>query len=211
MARNYEKNFGKLNRLWLEKGTVSKEKRPKLSCLKTTKEISYWIPSIKQELDCFLKQTEVPCYTETKIGECRKHIMSLEAEYKAFVRKLHQLDSSLKATPWTPRPYEKRDKGDQRGLNLHPLDFGTQLSQINLLETPVLMHDHLYQGCEENNSELRSSYIDADTDTADTELSQSTMQRDITAAQGIEVDMEQPPKPQNVLGLDYSSSEEESL
>lgn len=160
--------------------------------------------------------------------------MSLEAEYKAFVRKLHQLDSSLKATPWTPRPYEKRDKGDQRGLNLHPLDFGTQLSQINLLETPVLMHDHLYQGCEENNSELRSSYIDADTDTADTELSQSTMQRDITAAQGIEVDvtvctnvskskgctdlvpslspsMEQPPKPQNVLGLDYSSSEEESL
>lgn len=62
----------------------------------------------------YFQQTEVPCYTDRKIDEYNKHIRILEIEYKAFVRKLHQLNSGLKTAPWTPRPYES--KGNTRSL-----------------------------------------------------------------------------------------------
>ncbi|XP_034256012.1 uncharacterized protein LOC117653999 [Thrips palmi] len=230
MARNYEKNFGRLNRLWLEKTKGKKEKRPRLSTLKTSEEISCWLPSIKDELDFFLKQTEVPCYTERKIDECRKHISCLEAEYKAFVRKLHQLNSGLKTTPWLPRPYEKKTCV-RSALSLHPSGADLRLGQISSIQTPVLMHDTIYQE-DEVETELLETDIHCQSNNEMLLFSNSTIftnqcpQRTIEqkmiigkesfannesgVSSGTEPHRCADVSEKNPLGLDYSSSDDES-
>ncbi|XP_074492034.1 uncharacterized protein LOC141768044 isoform X2 [Sebastes fasciatus] len=89
MARNEEKQQGKLNRLWLQKereeGRLKDvhERRPKL-------------------------QSQLFHYPERKIAEFQLHMEALEREYKRFITKLRVLDPACKHKPWTPRAYCKR-------------------------------------------------------------------------------------------------------
>ena len=55
---------------------------------------------------------EVPCYPEHTIAEFNKRIDSLRGEYKAFIRKIRQLEPDLQVTPWTDRPYAKRKRAE---------------------------------------------------------------------------------------------------
>lgn len=209
--------------MWLEKAGEKKEKRPRLSTLKTAEEISYWLPSIKKELDFFLKQMEVPCYTDQKIGECRKHIHYLEMEYRAFVRKLKQSSSELKSIPWTARPYERKIKDNSKYLSLHPVGEASAIPMETLV-TPVLLHDHLYQdcsGCEDTKSQIETfrkasdqSYTGKETLKNDVCLFQNERRENPEA---FTIEKEQPllmdtscssKRRSNLLNLDYSSSDD---
>ncbi|KAF7645589.1 hypothetical protein LDENG_00201510 [Lucifuga dentata] len=114
MARNEEKQQGKLNRLWLQKereeGRLKDvhERRPKLSALNSTASVKKWIPGIKREIEYYLQQSQLTHYPERKIAEFQLRIEALEKEYKSFITKLRVLDPSCKHKPWTPRAYCKR-------------------------------------------------------------------------------------------------------
>ncbi|CAL1592892.1 unnamed protein product [Knipowitschia caucasica] len=118
MARNEEKQQGRLNRLWLQKereeGRLKdvRETRPKLYTLHTAASVKKWIPSIKNEIEYYLQQSQLPHYPERKIAEFQLKIEALEKEYKSFITKLRVLDPSCKHQPWTPRAYCKR-RADQ--------------------------------------------------------------------------------------------------
>ncbi|XP_017262615.1 uncharacterized protein si:dkey-86e18.1 [Kryptolebias marmoratus] len=114
MARNEEKQQGRLNRLWLQKekeeGRIKdvNERRPKLSNLNSASSVKKWIPNIKKEIEYYLQQSQLSHYPERKIAEFQLHIEALEKEYKRFITKLRALDPSCKHKPWTPRAYCKR-------------------------------------------------------------------------------------------------------
>ncbi|XP_041791872.1 uncharacterized protein si:dkey-86e18.1 [Chelmon rostratus] len=114
MARNEEKQQGKLNRLWLQKereeGRLKDvhDRRPKLSALNTASSVKKWIPSIKKEIEYYLQQSQLSHYPERKIAEFQLRIEALEKEYKSFISKLRVLDPTCKHKPWTPRAYCKR-------------------------------------------------------------------------------------------------------
>ncbi|XP_071343471.1 uncharacterized protein [Trachinotus anak] len=114
MARNEEKQQGRLNRLWLQKEREEgrlrdvQERRPKLSTLNSAPSVKKWIPSIKNEIEYYLQQSQLSHYPERKIAEFQLHIEALEKEYKSFIAKLRVLDPSCKHKPWTPRAYCKR-------------------------------------------------------------------------------------------------------
>ncbi|XP_028301289.1 uncharacterized protein LOC114462562 [Gouania willdenowi] len=114
MARNEEKQQGRLNRLWLQKerdeGRLKDvhERRPKLASLTTASSVKKWIPSIKKDIEYYLQQSQLSHYPERKIAEFELQINSLESEYKRFITKLRVLDPSCQHTPWTPRAYCKR-------------------------------------------------------------------------------------------------------
>uniref|UniRef100_A0A3Q4IFV7 Si:dkey-86e18.1 n=1 Tax=Neolamprologus brichardi TaxID=32507 RepID=A0A3Q4IFV7_NEOBR len=124
MARNEEKQQGRLNRLWLQKEREEgrlrdiHERRPKLSTLNSAAAVKKWIPSIKNEIEYYLQQSQLSHYPERKIGEFQLHIEALEKEYKRFIAKLRVLDPSCKHKPWTPRAYCKRraDMQDSPGI-----------------------------------------------------------------------------------------------
>lgn len=113
MARNEEKQQGKLNRLWLQKereeGRIKvQERRPKLSTLNSASSVKKWIPSIKSEIEYYLQQSQLSHYPERKIAEFQLCIQGLEKEYKRFITKLRAIDPTCKHKPWTPRAYTKR-------------------------------------------------------------------------------------------------------
>ncbi|XP_058494505.1 uncharacterized protein si:dkey-86e18.1 isoform X2 [Solea solea] len=113
MARNEEKQQGRLNRLWLQKereeGRLKDvhDRRPKLSTLNSASSVKKWIPSIKNEIEYYL-QSQLSHYPERKIAEFQLCVEALEREYKRFITKLRVLDPSCKHKPWTPRAYCKR-------------------------------------------------------------------------------------------------------
>lgn len=134
MARNEEKQQGRLNRLWLQKEREEgrlrdiHERRPKLSTLNSAAAVKKWIPSIKNEIEYYLQQSQLSHYPERKIGEFQLHIEALEKEYKRFIAKLRVLDPSCKHKPWTPRAYCKRraDMQDSPGIVKNPRTCDSQ-------------------------------------------------------------------------------------
>ncbi|VDH89964.1 uncharacterized protein LOC143072271 [Mytilus galloprovincialis] len=118
MARNEEKQLGRLNRLLLKQQKDEQQKknpkRPRLDEINTAEDIRYWIPSIKDDIDFCLKQSQVPCYPEAKIKEFNLKIDHLQRQYKAFVWKLRKLDPKVKQIPWVERGYTT---GQKRKLN----------------------------------------------------------------------------------------------
>ncbi|XP_041357939.1 uncharacterized protein LOC121374885 isoform X2 [Gigantopelta aegis] len=109
MARNEEKQLARLNRFYLQKDKEAQQKknppRPRLETLNTSAEIQKWLPSIKRDLNFYIKQSEVTCYPQSKIDQFSRKINGLKWEYRAFVRKLRELNPGLEVTPWTDRPY----------------------------------------------------------------------------------------------------------
>ncbi|XP_049444172.1 uncharacterized protein si:dkey-86e18.1 [Epinephelus fuscoguttatus] len=142
MARNEEKQQGKLNRLWLQKereeGRLKDghQRRPKLSTLNSASSVKKWIPSIKNDIEYYLQQSQLPHYPERKIAEFQLHIEALEREYKSFIAKLRVLDPACKHKPWTPRAYCKRRADTQDAPRIvknprpcEPHDGSSQLSE----------------------------------------------------------------------------------
>ncbi|XP_070688748.1 uncharacterized protein [Pempheris klunzingeri] len=133
MARNEEKQQGRLNRLWLQKereeGRLKDaiERRPKLSTLNSASSVKKWIPSIKSEIEYYLQQSQLSHYPERKIAEFQQHIEALEREYKSFITRLRVLDPSCKHKPWTPRAYCKRraDTQDSPSIVKNPRPCGS--------------------------------------------------------------------------------------
>ncbi|XP_006635080.1 uncharacterized protein [Lepisosteus oculatus] len=116
MARNEEKQLGKLNRLWLQRqrdeGRLKDigESRPRLSSLNSPAAVKKWIPSITNEIEYYLQQSQLSHYPERKIAEFQQQIEGLRKEYKSYLHKLRVLDPSCKHQPWNPRGYTKRKR-----------------------------------------------------------------------------------------------------
>lgn len=155
MARNEEKQQGRLNRLWLQKereeGRLKdvQERRPKLSTLNSTSSVKKWIPSIKKEIEYYLQQSQLSHYPERKIAEFQMHIEALEREYKSFITKLRVLDPSCKQKPWTPRAYCKRRADTQ-----DPPSMG----QCVKAKTPRPCESHESSSQAEGESDLAGSW-----------------------------------------------------
>ncbi|XP_065069674.1 uncharacterized protein LOC135694742 isoform X2 [Rhopilema esculentum] len=114
MARNCEKHFVGLNRIFLEEQWKKdkERKRPYLQSLNTGAEIKKWIPSIKRELNYCLQQLSGARghdYTDAKIKEFEERVQYLEREHKRFIQKLRQLDPSSSGVPWEARPYKRKN------------------------------------------------------------------------------------------------------
>ncbi|XP_033738386.1 uncharacterized protein LOC117325960 isoform X2 [Pecten maximus] len=131
MARNEEKQLGRLNRLLLKQDKEEQEKknpkRPRLDDLNSSEDIKKWIPSIKRDIDFCLKQSQVPCYPDSKIQECNSRIDSLRRQYWAFIRKLRHLDPSTGSIPWTDRHYTPKKR--QHSPGHHYTDDETEKKQ----------------------------------------------------------------------------------
>ncbi|KAL5017574.1 hypothetical protein ScPMuIL_007163 [Solemya velum] len=137
MARNEEKQLGRLNRMLLKKQhDEEREKnppRPKLSTLQTANDVKKWLPTIKRDIDFCLKQSQVTCYPERKIEEYSQKIDYLQREYRAFIRKLRALDPKSEVLPWTERGYSARKSKVQDRPQEQPI------SRIEFIETPTLI------------------------------------------------------------------------
>ncbi|XP_063795337.1 uncharacterized protein LOC134957392 [Pseudophryne corroboree] len=117
MARNEEKQLGKLNRLWLqrekEEGRVKDiSNRPRLSSLHKASDVKKWIPSIKSEIEYYLEQSHLIHYSDRKIQEFQEKIEALKKEYQSHLWKLRRLDPSCKEHPWKPRGYTRKRAAD---------------------------------------------------------------------------------------------------
>ncbi|XP_053325528.1 uncharacterized protein LOC128500405 [Spea bombifrons] len=140
MARNEEKQLGKLNRLWLQKereeGHIKDVggNRPKLSVLNTASDVKKWIPSIKNEINYYLEQSQLPHYPERKIEEFQEKIESLRKEYQSHLWKLRRLDPECKEHPWKPRGYTRKRTAEGRA----PSWVESNPPGDKLLITPIL-------------------------------------------------------------------------
>ncbi|XP_053549601.1 uncharacterized protein LOC128641075 [Bombina bombina] len=118
MARNEEKQHGRLNRLWLQKekeeGHLKEvySKRPRLSALHKASDVKKWIPSIKNEIEYYLEQSQLTHYSDRKIQEFQEKIESLKKEYQSFLWKLRRLDPTCKDHPWKQRGYSRKRTAD---------------------------------------------------------------------------------------------------
>eukprot|EP01130_Rhizamoeba_saxonica_P011492 TRINITY_DN4774_c0_g1_i6.p1 TRINITY_DN4774_c0_g1~~TRINITY_DN4774_c0_g1_i6.p1 ORF type:complete len:171 (-),score=37.87 TRINITY_DN4774_c0_g1_i6:548-1060(-) len=93
MARNNEKNYGVLNRLYLQNNYKEHKERPTLNTLHTAKAIRRWIPVIKSDIQyCLHHLSGVRNYPEYKIKEYQKRLEMLQDEYQCFVEKHRELD-----------------------------------------------------------------------------------------------------------------------
>uniref|UniRef100_A0A671NEX9 Uncharacterized LOC107658158 n=1 Tax=Sinocyclocheilus anshuiensis TaxID=1608454 RepID=A0A671NEX9_9TELE len=160
MARNEEKQCGRLNRLWLQKereeGRIKDVhvSRPKLATLNSVAAVKKWMPSIKKEIEYCLQQSQLSHYPERKIDEFRQHIEELETEYKRYLKKLRSLDPTCKHKPWEPRAYAKRrqDPGSNQNTcqfmlfyreeedvneDTNPEEAGNRTSHSNIQELPT--------------------------------------------------------------------------
>ncbi|XP_062921038.1 uncharacterized protein si:dkey-86e18.1 [Mobula hypostoma] len=146
MARNEEKQLGKLNRLWLqrekEEGRLREihQNRPKLSSLNSAIDVKKWIPSIKSEIEYYLQQSQLSHYSERKIKEFQDHIEELQKEYRCFLWKLRSLDPSHKEHPWKPRAYTRKRVPDiNQQASLHSLK---RPCMPQLIEAEVASHKY---------------------------------------------------------------------
>ncbi|KAG8437089.1 hypothetical protein GDO86_007970 [Hymenochirus boettgeri] len=118
MARNEEKQHGRLNRLWLQKekeeGHIKDvcSNRPRLSALHTALDVKKWIPSIKKDIEYYLEQSQLTHYSDRKIQEFQVKIEELKKEYYSYLWKLRRLDPSCKDHPWKLRGYVRKRTAD---------------------------------------------------------------------------------------------------
>ncbi|XP_078526055.1 uncharacterized protein LOC144798849 isoform X2 [Lissotriton helveticus] len=172
MARNQEKQLGRLNRLWLEKerqdGHIkdSHRNRPKLSTLNSATEVKKWIPSIKKEIEYFL-ESQLSHYSERKIQEFEEHIEKLRKDYQSHLWKLRRLDPSCKEHPWKPRGYTRKRPTDNLTAGSDHDPKSTKL----LLHTPVLLSEVKHdagsdQRYNQNEDDINCSLPEASNSTA---------------------------------------------
>ena len=115
MARNCEKHFVGLNRVFLEEqwNREKERTRPPLYALKTADEVRKWIPSITKEIDYCLRQlsgARKHDYPENKLNEFEERVEKLRKEHKRFVDKVFELDPTQQGTPWKERAYVSKRK-----------------------------------------------------------------------------------------------------
>lgn len=118
MARNCEKHFVGLNRVFLEEQWKRDDelKRPPLHKLTTAAEVRKWIPSIKKEIDYYLRQlsgARKHDYPDLKLKEFEEKVNHLENQHKRFVNKVFQLDPNQKGIPWEAKAYSSKRKSNE--------------------------------------------------------------------------------------------------
>ena len=132
-------------------------------------------------------------YPDRKIEEFKQRLDELKKEHQKFVAKVQQLDPSYRDTiPWQPRGYSRKRSHDSHVTSYDPHTSEAEGTASKKLCSPLLekeqsMQSHdshdVTQIAEENHG------LDEETDTNHTRTTKSST---------------------NLLGLDYSSSEDES-
>ncbi|XP_076462380.1 uncharacterized protein LOC143294788 [Babylonia areolata] len=159
MARNEEKQLARLNRYYLEiqkqEELKKRPPRPRLDTLNTPRDLRKWLPTITRDIEFYVKQMEVTCYTDRKIEEFQDRIRQLRGEYRAYLQKLRVLEPELNAASWADRPYTNRKRcatsdtmQEDRDVSREPKatpttsqgSDGRPLTQCVPIPTPVLQH-----------------------------------------------------------------------
>jgi len=161
MARNSEKHFVGLNRMFLEEQWKKEKerKRPNLSELKSARDVRKWIPSIKKEINYCIEQlsgARQHDYTDVKLKEFENRLAYLEREYKRFVQRVLELDPTSKEIPWTSRPYKRKHKH----MEFH--DAKAEKRKETKEKKPVGIHisEELF-ACKESAYEKSEANVDA--------------------------------------------------
>ncbi|KAE8609752.1 hypothetical protein XENTR_v10011903 [Xenopus tropicalis] len=157
MARNEEKQHGRLNRLWLQKAKEEghikdiNSNRPRLSALHTASDVKKWIPSIKNEIEYYLEQSQLTHYSERKIKDFQDKIETLKKEYQSYLWKLRRLDPSCKDHPWKLRGYKRKRTEEEKVPSWVESGYHTG---AKLLCTPILndFNQESYTDSEEETS-----------------------------------------------------------
>ncbi|XP_005098534.1 uncharacterized protein LOC101850416 [Aplysia californica] len=184
MARNEEKQLARLNRVYLQqqKDEALKKRppRPSLNTLNTADEVKKWLPSILSDIDFYVKQMKVTCYPERQVDEFSKRIDGLKGEYKAFLRKIRQLDPDVQATPWSDRPYSKKKRLEQQTYSCELTDTSATCSteadpqaKFQPLSAPILSNDSFYDSCygyRKDKTEVENDLINTSSDLQDEPL-----------------------------------------
>eukprot|EP00026_Physarum_polycephalum_P003734 Phypoly_transcript_03748.p2 GENE.Phypoly_transcript_03748~~Phypoly_transcript_03748.p2 ORF type:complete len:356 (-),score=58.69 Phypoly_transcript_03748:106-1173(-) len=124
MARNEEKNYTILNRLYLEnQAKLSKDKkpeRPNLNTLTTAAEVKKWIPGIKWEINfCLHHLSGIRNYPDYKIREFQERLEQLKVEYKRWVKRTLELDPDTIGVPGNPHIYHSKKTVQEHKLRKH--------------------------------------------------------------------------------------------
>ncbi|XP_030628592.1 uncharacterized protein LOC115810733 [Chanos chanos] len=160
MARNEEKHYGKLNRLWLQRerqeGRIRAvhTSRPNLATLNSVASVKKWIPSIKSEIEYYLQQSQLTHYPERKIAEFQQRIKELEREYKCYLRKLRSLDPTCKHPP---RGYVRRRAEFDGSCAAKGLCSALSSNQMD--QRPTILHDNEETGDEQTVSADKQSAL----------------------------------------------------
>ncbi|KAM4641580.1 uncharacterized protein O3C94_015919 isoform 2-T2 [Discoglossus pictus] len=105
------------------------------SALHNAADVKKWIPSIKNEIEYCLEQSQLVHYSERKIQEFQERIETLKKEYQSYLWKLRRLDPSYKEHPWKLRGYTRKRAADEKAPSW--IESGEH-SGAKLLCTPIL-------------------------------------------------------------------------
>ena len=147
MARNCEKHFVGLNRVFLGEQWKRDEerKRPSLNKLTTAEEVRKWIPSIKKDIDYYLRQlsgARKHDYSEAKLKEFEEKVEQLERDHKRFVNKVYQLDPAQKSkgVPWEAKAYVSKRKLEKETSSVADPSSVTSSSSSKKKKKPIILN-----------------------------------------------------------------------
>ncbi|OCT84862.1 hypothetical protein XELAEV_18023021mg [Xenopus laevis] len=106
--------------------------RPRLSALHNASDVKKWIPSIKNEIEYYLEQSQLTHYSDRKIIEFQERIETLRKEYQSYLWKLRKLDPSCKDHPWKLRGYKRKRTEEEK------VPSWVESGGAKLLSTPIL-------------------------------------------------------------------------
>lgn len=147
MIRNCEKCFVGLNRVFLGEQWKRDEerKRPSLNKLTTAEEVRKWIPSIKKDIDYYLRQlsgARKHDYSEAKLKEFEEKVEQLERDHKRFVNKVYQLDPAQKSkgVPWEAKAYVSKRKLEKETSSVADPSSVTSSSSSKKKKKPIILN-----------------------------------------------------------------------
>lgn len=77
--------------------------------LRTGSNIKHSLSLIKEEMEYCLKQSQVPCYTDSKTDVYRHRIKQLESEYKAILWEVRKRVSVTEGGPSSSQAYKQKE------------------------------------------------------------------------------------------------------
>ena len=132
-------------------------------------------------------------YPDRKIEEFKRRLDELKKEHQKFVAKVQQLDPSYKDTiPWQPRGYNRKRSHDSHVTSCYDPSEAEGQAACKRLCSPLLEKEQAKQS--------RDSHVT---------FSASEIAEE-THVVGEKTDTKKTTSSMNPLGLDYSSSEDES-
>ena len=171
---------------------------------------------LKECYPCLPVSQQISCphesrnYSDEKIEQFKQRVDQLKKEHQKFVAKVQRLDPSYQDTiPWQPRGYNRKRS---HGSHVMPSDFHTSGSASKKLCSPLLEKEQKWYK-QSHESHLMSHDVGNCIPSIPLASNPGDKQEIDTAAEGsgfTTLECGLPKTTPNLLGLEYSSSEDEN-